>query len=165
MKSFVLQTRPLFESHTGTNIADVLKATIQEWELERSAHSIAVVTDNAHNMIVAVREAGLSPHIKCFAHTLNLASQAGLHVPRVSRLLGRMRKVVAFFHCNTTATAVLAAKQKMLEIASHKLIMDVVTQWKSSMEMLERNRATSCYNGSPLEHRGAQKCMSSRYYG
>ena len=62
MTSFVLQTRPLFESHTGTNLADVLKATVQEWELERSAHSIAVVTDNTRNMIVAVREAGMSPH-------------------------------------------------------------------------------------------------------
>ncbi|KAF1384189.1 hypothetical protein PFLUV_G00139740 [Perca fluviatilis] len=91
-------------------------------------------------MIVAVREAGMSPHIKCFAHTLNLASQAGLHVPRVSRLLGRVRKVVAFFHRSTTATAVLAAKQNMLEIASHKLIMDVVTRWNSSMDMLERYR-------------------------
>ncbi len=29
-------------------------------------------------------------------------------------------------------------KQKMLEIASHKLIMDVVTRWNSSMDMLER---------------------------
>ncbi|XP_016422360.1 zinc finger BED domain-containing protein 4 isoform X2 [Sinocyclocheilus rhinocerous] len=89
-------------------------------------------------MEVAVREAGLSPHIKCFAHTLNLASQAGLNVSRVSCLLGRVRKVVAFFHRSATATAVLAEKQKMLEIASHKLIMDVVTRWNSSMDMLER---------------------------
>ncbi len=134
---FVLQTRPLFESHTGTNIAEVLKAAIQEWELEKAPHSTAVVTDNARNMEVAVREAGLLPHIKCFAHTLNLASQAGLNVSRVSRLLGRVRKVVAFFHRSATATAVLTEKQKMLEIASHKLIMDVVTRWNSSMDMLE----------------------------
>ncbi len=85
-----------------------------------------------------MREAGLSPHIKCFAHTLNLVSQAGLNVSRVSRLLGRVRKVVAFFHRSATATAVLTEKQKMLEIASHKLIMDVVTRWNSSMDMLER---------------------------
>ena len=65
---------------------------------------------------------------------MNLASQAGLHVPRVSRLLGRVRKVVAFFHRSATA------KQNMLEIASHKLIMDVVTRWNSSMDMLERYR-------------------------
>ncbi len=89
------------------------------------------------HMELAVREAGLSPHIKCFAHTFNLASQAGLIVSRVSRLLGHVRKVMAFFHRSATATAVLTEKQKMLEIASHKLIMDVVTRWNSSMDMLE----------------------------
>ncbi len=56
IKSFVLQTRQHFESHTGTNIAEVLKAAIQEWELERAPHSTTVVTDNARNMEVAVRE-------------------------------------------------------------------------------------------------------------
>ncbi len=45
---------------------------------------------------------------------------------------------MAFFHHSATATAVLTEKQKMLEIASHKLIMDVVTRWNSSMDMLER---------------------------
>ncbi len=138
MKSFVLQTRLLFESHTETNIAEVLKAAIQVWELERAPHSTAVVTDNARNMEVAEREAGLSPYIKFFAHKFNLASQAGLNVSRVTRLLGRVRKVMAFFHRSAAATAVLTEKQKMLEIASHKLIMDVVTRWNSSMDMLER---------------------------
>ncbi|KAI2662058.1 E3 SUMO-protein ligase ZBED1 [Labeo rohita] len=36
------------------------------------------------------------------------------------------------------ATAVLTEKQKMLEIASLKLIIDVATRWNSSMDMLER---------------------------
>lgn len=31
--SHVLQTRALFESHTGTNIAQVLRAALEEWEL------------------------------------------------------------------------------------------------------------------------------------
>ncbi|KAK3556154.1 hypothetical protein QTP70_005636 [Hemibagrus guttatus] len=92
------------------------------------------VLPGARNMDVAAREAGLSPHIKCLAHTVNLMSQAGLNVPRVSPLLGRVRKVVAFFHRSATATAV----QNLLEIASHKLIMDVVTRWNSSLDMLER---------------------------
>lgn len=57
-------------------------------------------------------------------------------MPRVSRLLGRVRKVMAVFH--RSATAVLTEKQKMLEIASHKLITDVATRWNGSMDMLER---------------------------
>ena len=88
-----------------------------------------------------VREAGLAPHIKCFAHTLNLATQAGLSVPRVVCLLGRIRRIVNFFHRSPTATAVLAAKQKLLsgpDISEHKLIVDVTTHWNSSLDMLER---------------------------
>ncbi|KAM8732386.1 E3 SUMO-protein ligase ZBED1-like [Acanthopagrus schlegelii] len=101
-------------------------------------HGIAVVTDNARNMDVAVREAGLKPHIKCFAHTINLATQAGLGVPRVARLLGRVRRVAAFFHRSSTATAVLMSKQKQLQLPSHKLIMDVTTRWNSTLDMLAR---------------------------
>ncbi|KAI4875045.1 hypothetical protein NFI96_001341 [Prochilodus magdalenae] len=136
MVGFVLQTRPLFETHTGVNIAEVLKSTVTEWELGRVNHGIAVVTDNARNMDVPVREAGLAPHIKCFAHTLN--SVAGLSVPRVSRLLAKVRRVAAAFHRSTTVTAVLASKQKQLDIPSHKLIIDVPTRWNSSLDMVER---------------------------
>ncbi|XP_041834229.1 E3 SUMO-protein ligase ZBED1-like [Melanotaenia boesemani] len=139
MVSFVLQTHPLFEKHSGSNIAQVLRDSVSEWKLERPKHGIAVVTDNARNMDVAVREAGLEPHIKCFAHTLNLATQAGLAVLRVSRLLGRIRRIVSFFHRSPSATAVLASKQKALNQDNrHKLIMDVTTRWNSSLDMVER---------------------------
>ncbi|XP_057186792.1 E3 SUMO-protein ligase ZBED1-like [Triplophysa rosa] len=138
MVSFVLQTRPLFETHTGANIAEVLKSAVNEWGLQRANRGISVVMDNARNMDVAVREAGLDPHVRCFAHTLNLASQAGLNVPRVSRLLGRIRRIVAFFHRSSTATAALAAKQILLELPAHKLIIDVATCWNSSLDMIER---------------------------
>ncbi|XP_054623684.1 E3 SUMO-protein ligase ZBED1-like [Dunckerocampus dactyliophorus] len=138
MKSVVLQTDSLFESHTGANLSEVLQAAVTDWELERTNRSIAIVTDDARNMEAAVREAGLEPHIKCFAHTINLATQAGLGVPRVTRLLGRVRRVAAFFHRSSTATAVFMSKQLQLQLPSHKLIMDVTTRWISTLEMLAR---------------------------
>ncbi|XP_041830825.1 E3 SUMO-protein ligase ZBED1-like [Melanotaenia boesemani] len=137
-KSFVLQTRELSESHTGVNIAHVLRNALTEWELTRPQRTIACVTDNASNMDIAVRESGLHPHIKCLAHVINLASKRGLAVSRVARLLGRVRRVTTFFHKSTTATAVLTNKQTQLDLPRHKLITDVQTRWNSTYEMLAR---------------------------
>ncbi|XP_051814750.1 E3 SUMO-protein ligase ZBED1-like [Acanthochromis polyacanthus] len=80
----------------------------------------------------------MSPNIACFAHTLNLAAQKGLGVNQMHRILGKVRRIVAFFHRSTTAAAVLDTKQKQLLLPNHKLVMDVVTRWNSSYEMLER---------------------------
>ncbi|XP_030252892.1 zinc finger BED domain-containing protein 4-like isoform X1 [Sparus aurata] len=74
------------------------------------------------------------PHFK-FSHP------GCLSVPCVARLLGRIRRIVNFFHRSPTATAVLAAKQKLLlcpDISEHKLIVDVTTRWNSSLDMMER---------------------------
>ena len=137
MHNHVLTTRMLSEAHTGENLGNALKDVVMEWQLER-ATQIPVVSDNASNMDIAAKTAGLHPHIKCFAHTINLASQRGLKVNAMARLLGRIRRIVAFFHKSTTATNVLASKQILLEIPRHKLVNDVATRWNSSYEMVER---------------------------
>lgn len=138
MTSFVLQTRPLYESHTGINIREVLRSASEDWGLERPTHLTVVLTDNARNMDIAVRDSGFGPHIKCFAHTLNLATQKALQVPRVSRILGRVRRIASFFHRSSTAPAALNAKHDLLGVPKHKLIMDVTTLWNSSYDMLDR---------------------------
>ena len=77
-----------------------------EWKINRSDVPVPVRTDNAINVANAVVAAGFSPHIQCFAHTVNLGAQRGMAVNQMSRLLGRVRKVVTFFHKSTTAAAV-----------------------------------------------------------
>lgn len=136
MKSFVLQTRVLNEAHTGKNIGALLRDACSEWSI--SDKNPALVTDNARNMLVAGVEAQFTPHITCFAHTLNLASQKGLGVSNASRLLGRVRRIVSFFHRSPTACNVLRDKQKLLDLPQHKLTQDVLTRWNSSYEMLDR---------------------------
>lgn len=138
LKSHVLQTRVFNESHTGKNIGALLKEACVEWNI--ADKDPALVTDNAANMLVAGREAGLSPHIGCFAHTLNLASQKAFNVDDADTLLSKVRKMVGFLHRNIRAAEILREKQKLLELGpkTKTLIQDVKTRWNSSLDMLER---------------------------
>ncbi|XP_046542896.1 E3 SUMO-protein ligase ZBED1-like [Haliotis rubra] len=70
----VLQTRTLHESHTGANLANVLESAVDEWNLGKFSQ-IAISTDNASNIVSAVKQSRFAPHIRCFAHTINIASQ------------------------------------------------------------------------------------------
>ena len=132
---YVFQTRAMSESHTGSNIADVLNEAVSEWGLPADP---PLVTDNASNMIVAADEFGCSLHVGCLAHTLNLACGKALKLSSVTNLLARMRRVVAYFHRSTVATAILKEKQKRLQLPEHKLVMDVSTRWNSALDMISR---------------------------
>ena len=83
------------ESHSGSNVAKVLKKAADEWKM--TDKDLAVVTDNAANMCVAVDITGYR-HIRCFAHVLNLASQRALKLPNVVQLLAKVRRISTFFH-------------------------------------------------------------------
>lgn len=135
LQSYVLQTRVMHESHTGAHMAEVLEKATEEWKL--TGKEPAVVTDNASNMSVAVEMTGYQ-HIRCFAHVLNLASQRALKLTAVARLLGRVRRISVFFHRSTPAADALKRNQRMLGLAPHKLITDVVVRWNSAYEMLTR---------------------------
>ncbi|XP_045201083.1 E3 SUMO-protein ligase ZBED1-like [Mercenaria mercenaria] len=138
--NFVLQTRPLPESHTAENIAEVIEYAVKEWKLPTGLGGTVppVISDNAANMIKAGKVLGCTIHIGCLAHTLNLAVQKALKVKSVSQLLARVRSIVSFFHRSCVATAVLKSKAQLLGLPNHKLKTDVCTRWNSAFEMLNR---------------------------
>lgn len=138
MKSFVLQTRIMHESHTAEHLSELLISAVAEWDLKRRGEMPSLTTDNAKNIMNAGKLAGFQPHVGCVAHTINLATQRGLQVPQLSRLLGRIRRVVTYFHKSSTAMAILKNKQTLVELPQHKLIMDVSTRWNSTYDMLDR---------------------------
>ncbi|XP_065096446.2 E3 SUMO-protein ligase ZBED1-like [Paramisgurnus dabryanus] len=135
LASHVLQTREVNESHTGANIAELLKNVTEEWQITKK--DLVLVTDNASNMAVAA-ELCKFLHVKCYAHTLNLASQRALKLPTVSRLLGRVRRITTYFHRSTTAKHQFEEKQILLGLPKHKLKIDVSTRWNSAYEMVDR---------------------------
>ena len=139
LKGYVLQTCPVYESHTSAHLAQELKQAVTEWKLERENITIPATTDNAPNIVNAIRDTDVfGPHIGCFAQVLNLAAKKSVALNAVSCLLGKVRKIVAFFHKSTTAAQVLTNKQHMLNIPEHKLIHDVGTRWNTAHDMLER---------------------------
>ncbi len=135
MVTHVLQTRAMHESHTSSNIADLLKRAVDKWGLQDK--DVAIVVDNTSNMTTTAELASML-HFKCFAHTLNLASQHGLKMPAVQSLLGRVRRITSFFRRSTIGSYVLKQKQKLLNLEQHKLKTDVVTRWNSAHDMLQR---------------------------
>ncbi|XP_046562724.1 zinc finger BED domain-containing protein 4-like [Haliotis rubra] len=138
LKNKVLQTRQMFDSHTGVNIADVLKQAIDDWELKRPHGQQPITSDSAANVCLAVDIAEMTPHIRCFAHIINLAAQQALHINEVQCLLGRVRRIVTFFHKSSTANYQLELKQKLLQLPNHLLINKVKTRWNSAYDMIER---------------------------
>ena len=51
MRGFVLQTHPLYESHTSEHLAEELVHAVTEWKLERANIQIPVTTDNAQRIV------------------------------------------------------------------------------------------------------------------
>ena len=69
LKSLVLETFGFKNDHTAENIAASFQKIAEEWGISREV--VAMVTDNAANVVAAVRHTGWT-HVPCFAHTLNL---------------------------------------------------------------------------------------------
>ena len=135
MKSFCLATHEIVDAHTADNIADELSAIITEWQLDTKV--LGITTDNARNVKNAVDSLNFI-HFGCIGHTLQLSVGRGLQLGFVSRVLGRVRKLVEHFHKSTNAMYVLRQKQQLLGIPEHALVQQCETRWSSAFAMLER---------------------------
>ena len=59
-------------------------------------------------------------------------------MPAISEILRRCRKIVGHFKHSVIAQNALEESQTTLNLPQHKLVQDVMTQWNSSYNMLER---------------------------
>ena len=120
-------------------LGEALNDTATRWNTKRQHGVNCVVTDNASNITLGVKLSGLQPDIGCFADTINLVTKRGLEVPKLNQLVGRVRRVVSYFHQSPKASRVLKEKLASLKIEGpKKLIIDVSTRWNSTYDMLQR---------------------------
>ncbi|XP_068114993.1 probable ATP-dependent RNA helicase DDX20 [Hyperolius riggenbachi] len=90
------------------------------------------------NLVAAIHRGDLS-HIPCLAHVLNLVVEKFLSIYQgMDPLLKGARKTVGHCHPSGGASASLEAMQMELNLPRHCLIIDVPTQWNSTLAMLDR---------------------------
>ena len=70
-------------------------AITKEWEIDKKV--AAVVHDNASNVVLDCALLNNWGDLLCFAHTLQLAVNAGLSLAILNRLSGMCRKIVGHF--------------------------------------------------------------------
>ena len=94
LRSLVLETLKFNLNHTAEHIADALLKVAENWDI--SSKVVAIVTDNASNIVAAVKITDWT-HVPCFAHTLNLVvSEAIKSYENVSDLKKRCKRIVTF---------------------------------------------------------------------
>ncbi|XP_040190707.1 zinc finger BED domain-containing protein 4-like [Rana temporaria] len=159
-RSFLLHAEVMDEQHTSHNILQSLKRMVAQWLGEQAgthAEMGFVVTDGGANMLKAVRD-GKYVSVRCSAHLLNLVVKDALSEDNTSgklaTLLDSCRKIAAHFHRSVKDSNILRKEQKKQGLNEHRLKIDVVTRWNSTLDMLERI----------LEQQKALHAMSNEHY-
>ena len=96
LKSFCLETVPLFDDHTGANICESIEDIMTNWQLSTDK-LVVTTTDNGSNAVAAFNSTG-SARLSCFGHCLDLAIQKCLDKSEIDRALGSCNMLVAAFH-------------------------------------------------------------------
>jgi len=138
-KSYTLSTQLMIERHTAGNLSDAMVKIFKKWEI--SEKILAVVTDNAANVLNAVRdtiEIQEQDGLTCAAHTLQLVVNGALASQEIQEICEKAGKLVGHFRHSNIATTALQSKQAQLNMKPLKLIQSVRTRWNSTFEMLEK---------------------------
>ncbi|XP_065642244.1 zinc finger BED domain-containing protein 4-like [Hydra vulgaris] len=136
----VLQLKKITGSHKGVKISKFLKDSLNEWKIPTNKVYF-VLSDNAANMKLAIKEAGLEKNsLSCVIHTLQLCITDKLFKQQtiVNDLIAKSRKIVTHFHHSSSFMDMQHEIQQQLKLPQHSLIQDVVTRWNSTFYMLER---------------------------
>ncbi|GBC13304.1 zinc finger BED domain-containing protein RICESLEEPER 2-like [Rhizophagus irregularis DAOM 181602=DAOM 197198] len=142
LQNFLLDIIPFKIRHTGTNIAQEIKRTLEEFNI--FDRIIALTTDNESAMIVCGREIALTiedeissmtfSHCRCAAHVLNLGVQEGLKL--INDSVKKARKLMKSIKNSTRLCDELRLLCDLKNMKYLKPLIDIVTRWNSTFYML-----------------------------
>jgi len=101
LRTRILETVEVPESHTSINIVNNLKSILKFWNIENKVS--AVVCDNAANMVKAINSMDQTYLVRCTAHSIQLSINAGLQNDMVKELINKLRKIVGHFNRSASA--------------------------------------------------------------
>lgn len=156
LKTFVLCTKKLTESHTAVYLSEIITTELNKFDILHKV--VAIVTDGGRNINAAVRLMNIQ-HIPCTAHKLNLVVRNALNLPddglninenivhnddgssdsRLKEILKKCRNIVGFFKRSEVGNRKLVEKQQQMGQQNIlKLKQDICTRWNSTLVMMER---------------------------
>ncbi|KAF0754582.1 zinc finger BED domain-containing protein 1-like [Aphis craccivora] len=146
ISSVLLGCNSFDETNTSDNLSRFLRNTLDEWNL---CHKFtAVVTDNASNIISAIKKCNWR-WLPCFAHSINLIVQSSL------KCIEPILTKVKFFKKSSHALAKLNGFQKQLGLPVLKLKQDCPMRWNSTYDIIDNfnQRPNYCHScsSSPQE--------------
>ena len=117
LKAFCLETTPLYDDHTGTNIKDAVVEILQNWDIPLTRVA-GITTDNGSNFIAGFADDDRWLQFRCFGHSLDLAINKGLKLPRVETAVRKCRGIVELFSRSWKRNRDLKEKQEQLGFTS-----------------------------------------------
>uniref|UniRef100_H2YK66 HAT C-terminal dimerisation domain-containing protein n=1 Tax=Ciona savignyi TaxID=51511 RepID=H2YK66_CIOSA len=144
LRSCAIATKEVGEAHTGENIARWVESVMEDFSVSPQ-QIVACVTDNGSNMVSSMRiltEKHGWVHFRCAAHTLQLCIHDCIKQENIKRALGAARHLVQYFRQSPKAMNALKLKYAQTRTENDplgvELVMDCLTRWNSSYEMLLR---------------------------
>ena len=109
MQSHLIETKEFAETHTGELISEALGEALLEWNLSYE-NMVAATTDNGSNIVRAMALLCWT-RVNFFSHTIQLAIEKVMDIPRVSRAVACCKQLIGHFNHSSKSSYLLKKKQ------------------------------------------------------